>query len=69
MSFTAYGVSASEFMAIIIQHDATLYSLFISVHYSTCFEWYLHQSSAAHITVSTVCGINETVTATCRESD
>ena len=42
------------FVVIIIQQDATMYSLFISVHYSTCFGWYVHPSSAAHITVSTV---------------
>jgi len=31
-----------------------LYSLFISANRSTCFGWYLHPSSRAHITVSTV---------------
>jgi hypothetical protein len=31
--------------------------------------WYLHPSSGAHITVSTVPGINETVTATCCQRD
>ena len=41
--------------------------LFISVNCSTCFGWYLHPSSTAHITVSTVSGITETVTTTCRE--
>ena len=54
-------------MAIIIQQDATVYSLFKSVNCSTCFGWYLHPSSGAHITVSTVFGITDTVTATCRE--
>ena len=53
-------------MSIIIQQDATIYSLFISANCSTCFGWYLHPSSGAHITVSTVSGITETVTATCR---
>ena len=56
-------------MAIIIQQDATIYSLFISVNRSTCFGWYLHASSAVHITLSTVSDIIETVTATCRERD
>ena len=56
-------------MAIIIQQDATIYSLFISVNCSACFGWYLHPSSGAQITASTVFGINETVTATCRERD
>jgi len=46
--------------AIIIEQDATIYSLFISANCSTCFGWYLHPSSAAHITVSTVAGITET---------
>jgi len=41
-------------MATIIQQDAVIYSLFISVNCSTCFGWYLHPSSGAHITVSTV---------------
>jgi len=41
------------FMPIIVQQDATTYSLFISVNRSTCFGWYLHPSSAAHVTVST----------------
>ena len=30
-----------------IQQDATSHSLFISVHCSTCFGWYLHPSSGA----------------------
>jgi len=50
-------------MAIIIQQGATVYSLFISVNFSTCFGWYFHPSSGAHSTVSTVSGINRTVTA------
>jgi hypothetical protein len=56
-------------VSIIIQQDATVYSLFISANCCTCFMWYLHPSSGAHITVSTVSGINETVTATCCERD
>ena len=58
-----------QYVIIIIQQDATIYSLFISVNCSTCFGRYLHPSSGAHITVSTVPGINETVTVTCRERD
>jgi hypothetical protein len=54
-------------MAIIIQKDATIHSLFISVNCSTCFGWYFHPSSGVYNTVSTVSGITETVTATCRE--
>ena len=57
----------TQTVSIIIQQDTTLYSLFISSNCSTCFEWYLHPSSGAHITVFTVSGNNETVTATCRE--
>ena len=51
-------VSASS-VSIIIQQDATIYSLFISANCSTCFGRYLHPWSA-HITVSTVSGINGT---------
>jgi hypothetical protein len=58
-----------EYMPIIIQRDATLYSLFMSVNFSTCFGRYLHPSSGAHVTVSTPSGICKTVTATCRECD
>ena len=54
-------------VSIIIQQDTTIYSLFISSNCSTCFEWYLHPSSGAHIAVSTVFVIIQTVTATCRE--
>jgi hypothetical protein len=56
-------------MPIIIQRDATIYSLFISVNCSACFEWYLHPSSGAHVTVSKASGISVTVTATFRERD
>jgi len=35
-------------VAIIIQHDATACSLFISVNCSTFFGWYLRPSSGAH---------------------
>jgi len=56
-------------MPIIAQQDETIYSLFISVNRSTCFVWYLHPSSGAHVTVSTASGISKTVTATCRERD
>jgi len=54
-----------RYVSMIIQQDATIYSLFISANCSTCFGWYLHPSSGAHITVSTVSGIIETVAATC----
>ena len=50
-----------------VQQDSAIYSLFISVNRCTCFGWYLHPSSAAHVNVSTACGISKTVTATCRE--
>ena len=58
-----------QYVSIIVQQDATLYSLFTSANCSTCFGWYIHRSSGAHIIVSTVSGIIETVTATCRECD
>jgi len=56
-------------MPIIIQQYANIYILFISVNRSTCFGWYLHPSSGAHVTVSTASDISKTVTATCRERD
>jgi len=57
------------YVSIIVQQVATVYSLFISANRSTCFVWYLHPSSGAHNTVSTVSGITETFTVTCRERD
>ena len=42
------------FLPIIVQQDATIYSSLISVNRSTCFGWYLHPSSGAHVTVSSV---------------
>ena len=59
----------SQFKPIIVQQDATIYSLFVSVNRSTCFGWYLHPSSGAHVTVSTAYGISKPVTATCCERD
>jgi len=47
-------------LSIIVQQDTTIYSLFISANCSTCFRWYLHPSSGAHITVSAVSSITET---------
>ena len=41
-----------KYTPIIVQQDATIHSLFISVNRSTCFGWYLHPSSGAHVTVS-----------------
>jgi len=43
--------------------------IILSVNRSTCFGWYLHPSSGAHVTVFTVSGNIENVTATCRERD
>jgi hypothetical protein len=48
-------------MSIIVQQDATIYSLFISVNCSICFGWYPHPSSGAHITVSTASGVSVAV--------
>jgi hypothetical protein len=50
-----------EHMSIIFQQGATIYSLFISVNCSTCFGWYLHPLSGAHITVSTASDISVTI--------
>ena len=55
-----------KYILIYIQQDATLLNLFISGNCSTCFGWYLHQSSEAHTTVSIASGTCQTVTATCR---
>jgi len=52
-------------MPTTVQQDATIHRLFVSVSRSTCFEWYLHPSSGAHVTASTSSGISKTVTATC----
>ena len=59
----------TTYMPTIVQQDATIYSLFISVNRSTCFGWYLHSSSGVHVTVSTASSISKTITATCRERD
>jgi hypothetical protein len=58
-----------EYVPVIVQRDATIYSLFVSVNCSTCFGWYLHPSSGAHVTVYAASGISKTVTAICRERD
>jgi len=42
----------TTYMIIIVQQDATIYTLFISVNRSTFFGWYLHPSSGAHVTVN-----------------
>ena len=55
-----------KYIPIYIQQDATLYSLFISGNFSTCFGWYLRPSSGAHTNVSTASGISHTVTVTRR---
>jgi hypothetical protein len=65
--FYVQGSMLHEYMSIIVQPDAAVYSLFVSVNCSTCFGWYLYPSSGAHITVSAASGFSVTVTATCRE--
>jgi len=57
-----------KYMPIIVQQQATMYSLFRSANRSTCFGWYLHPSSGTHVTVSTPSGISKTVTASCNLS-
>ena len=69
MNFTFKGPCILKYMPIVVHQDVTIYSLFISVYRCTCFGWYLHPSSGAHVTVSTAPGISKTVTATCRERD
>jgi len=58
-----------KYRPISVQQDATIYNLFISVNRSTCFRWYLHPSSGAHVTVFIASGIIQTVTDTCHERD
>jgi len=62
--FNVQGSVHSRYIPIYIQQEAALHSLFISGNCSTCFGWYLHPSSGAHTTVSTVSGTCQTVTAT-----
>jgi hypothetical protein len=54
------GPCIAKYTSITVQQDAKIYSLFIIVNCSKCFD-YLPSSSAAHITVSAVSGIIETV--------
>jgi hypothetical protein len=60
---------STEYFAIYVNNYPTKcsYIQFMSVNCSTCFGWYLHPSSGAHVTVSTASDISKTVTATCRE--
>jgi len=54
------------------QHTVYIYIYIYIYIYANCsayFGWYLHPSSRTHITVSTVSGIIEADTVTCRESD
>ena len=48
-------------MLIIVQRDSTIYSFFIAANCSTCFEWWHHPSSGAHITVFTASGTGRSV--------
>jgi len=51
--FYIKGPCIVKYMSIIVQQDATIYSLFISLNRSTCFGWYLQPLSGVHVTVST----------------
>jgi len=62
--FNIYGYLHHKYISIYIQQDATLHSLFISGNCPTCFGWYLHPSSGAHIPVSTASGICHAITTT-----
>jgi len=66
---TFKGPCIVKYMPIIVQQDATTYSLFLSVNCSTCFGWYLHPSSGVHVTVSRASGTSKTIIATCCEHD
>ena len=68
IKFKVQGSVHHKYIPINIQQNTTLLSLFISGNCSTCFGWYLHPSSGAHSTVSTVFGTCQTVTATGRYS-
>ena len=51
-----------------LSNKIRLYTVYcISVNFSTCFGWYPHLSSGAHITVITASGTGYTVTATVRD--
>jgi len=55
------------FMLIIVQRDATIYSIFIAANCSTYFGWWHHPSSWAHIESlypSTIVGGSSSVTTT-----
>jgi len=69
LNFTFKGPCIVKYMPIIVQQDISIYRLFISVNRSTCFGWYFHPSSGAHVNVSTAPGISKTVNANCRERD
>ena len=45
------------------------YTVYLYLQTALHIGWYLHPSSGAHITVSTVYGFIETTTATCRERE
>jgi len=64
LNFTFKGPCIVKYMPIIVQQDISIYRLFISVNRSTCFGWYFHPSSGAHVNVSTAPGISKTVTVT-----
>ena len=48
-------------MLIIVQRDAITYSLLIAANRSTCFGWWYHPLSGAHITAFTVSGTGRSV--------
>ena len=44
-----YGFVHRESVSIIVQQDAAIHSLLFPANCSTCFGWYLHPSSGAHV--------------------
>jgi hypothetical protein len=50
---------------ILISNEMQLSQFILSGNCSTCFGWYLHPSSGAQTTVSTISGISHAVTVIC----
>ena len=62
-----------SYLVITVQQDATIYSFLFPANCSTCFGWYLHPSSGAHVIRVYMCSwwwvklSPETFTAVCRK--
>jgi len=51
--------SVPSLMSICVPQDANYIQFILSVNGPTCFEWFLHPSSGAQITVSTASGTSQ----------